>query len=561
MNRNTEVHFSKIPRIKLPRSKFDESFSLSTTFNNGELIPLFTDIDITPGDTVKLNLGSLVRLATQIYPVMGNMFLDIYAFFVPHRLTWEHWENLWGQNDDPWIQVNDYSVPQIEAPEGGWAAYTLADYMGIPTYVEGYSVSCFGFRSYCKIWNDFFRNENTQSNLHMYIDDTDRTGANTGDAVLNTELGAKPAKAARIHDYFSSCLPSPQRGPAVSIPLGSKAPVFTQPENHTSGMYPSGMNDLQWVDGTNTPLQSGALYSATYGDYKGITVIDTDSTLPTNRRSAIPANLYADLSQATAASINALRAAFALQKFFEAQGRYGTRYIEVIKGIFSTESSDARLQRAEYLGGDRIPLNIQQIIQTSSTDETSPMGNAAGFSLTRGYSHIFTKSFEEHGTLMVLGVTRIRRSYQQGLNRMWSRKKVEDFYNPFFANLGEQAVLNKEIYLQSPAEGETDPNPENEEVFGYQERFAEMRYKNNMVTGAMRSNTPGGGLDAWHWADNYSELPKLSSGWMEESKTEIDRTIAVTSERANQIKADFFFDLKYTRMMPIYGIPGLIDHV
>ena len=261
------------------------------------------------------------------------------------------------------------------------------------------------------------------------------------------------------------------------------------------------------------------------------------------------------------ATINELRTAFALQKFLEASARFGTRYIELLKGVFGVTSSDARLQRAEYLGGQRFPLNMDQVLQTSATDLVTPQGNVSGFSCTRAKGHIFTKSFEEHGTLLVLACARVMRTYQQGLSKMWTRKKMVDYYNPFFANLGEEAIKNKEIYAQGSSVVDSDGNIIDEQVFGYQERWAEYRYKQSYVTGAMRSNTPGGGLDAWHWADDYNALPTLGSTWIQEPKDNVDRTIAVTSQKANQLIGDFYFNIKYTRCMPVYGVPGLIDHV
>lgn len=565
MTRNTEMHFGNTPQIDLKRSKFDLSYSHKTTFNVGDIVPVYVDSDILPGDTVQLDLASLIRMATPIYPIMDNLYADIYFFFVPHRLVWEHWQQFWGENDDPWTQQTEYEIPQITSPAGGgWKEGTIAEYMGVPLRVEGLSVNALPFRAYAKIFNDWFRDENLMSNCHIYMDETTRAGSNSSNwnRVIQTELGGKPAKASKMHDYFTSALPQPQKGTPVQIPLGQAAPITTGDVDPTPGAEP-----LRWKyvsTGSMLNVGDGKVknilvngYSPATGAYTHRTTTPATEEDPgtgglTTGMGYMPANLYADLSQATAATINQLRTAFAIQKYYENAGLHGTRYIEYIRGVFGVTSSDARLQRAEYLGGKRIPLNIDQIIQTSSTDTTSPQGNTAGFSCTIDRDSMFTKSFEEHGTLMGLVVVRTEHTYQQGLSKMWTRKKWTDFYNPFFANLGEQAILNENIYAQG-----TDTD---KEAFGYQEAWAEYRYKENRVSGYMRSNA-NGSLDVWHFADNYESLPYLSEDWIQEPKENVDRTIAVTSAITHQFIADFYFKQYFTRAMPIYSIPGLIDHV
>lgn len=558
MNRNTELHFGQTPQINQKRSRFEESHSIKTTFNTGDVIPVFVDADILPGDTVNMNMAELVRMATPIYPIMDNLYLDIYWFFVPHRLVWEHWQNFWGENDDPWTQQTEYEIPQIEAPEGGWTEGTIADYMGIPTKISGISVNAMPFRAYAKIWNDWFRDENLKSNCHIYLDETTRTGKNTGDYVTSVELGAKPAKAAKFHDYFTSALPEPQKGEPVSINIdGGLYPVTAQPENVIA--FGENVNDVRYG-----AIKNGKLAKPTYASQEreylkmsntyndaSVYAYNPEST-PTNPNYLYPMNLATDLNNVTVMTINQLRTAFAIQKYYENAGLHGTRYIEYLRSVFGVTSSDARLQRAEYLGGQRVPLNIDQIIQTSSTDATSPQGNTAGFSCTINRDNMFTKSFEEHGTLMCLAVVRTDHTYQQGLEKQWTRKKWTDYYNPFFANLGEQAILNENIYAQGK---DTD-----KEAFGYQEAWAEYRYKTNKVTGYMRSNATGS-LDVWHFADDYESQPFLSSEWIDEPLGNVDRTIAVTSQLTHQFIADFFFKCYYTRPMPVYSIPGLIDHV
>lgn len=553
MNRNTELHFGAVPKIHQNRSKFDMSHSIKTAFNNGQCIPIFVDSDILPGDTVQMDMAEIVRMATPIYPVMDNLIMDLYWFFVPHRLVWDHWEQFWGQNDDPWTQTTEYEIPQVTSPSGGWAEGTIADYMGVPTYVDNLSINALPFRAYAKIWSDWFRDENLKANSHFYMDETTRTGSNGTNYVLDPELGGMPAAGAKLHDYFTSALPNPQKGPSVSIPLGTGAPVYS---GQRHAVVPENL-PLSWksTDGTTNITTSGYIRTL-----NGATNFEP-SEVAQGTNTVTPDNLYADLAQATAASINQLRTAFAIQKYYENAGRSGTRYIEYLRSVFGVESSDARLQRSEYLGGQRIPINMDQIIQTSSTDATSPQGNTAGFSCTQAKGSMFTKSFEEHGTLMCIALVRCEHSYQQGLNKMWNRKKWTDFYNPFFANLGEQSILNKEIYAQGSTVVDASGNVVDEQTFGYQEAWAEYRYKQNMVTAEMRSNAPNGSLDAWHYADDYNQLPTLSSGWIDEPKTNVDRTIAVTSEIAHQFIGDFYFKAYYTRCMPVYSVPGLIDHV
>lgn len=540
MNRETQSHFSNLPTLDIRRSSFRRPTDHKTSFNASDIIPIYVDSDILPGDTVSMDMASIIRMQTPIFPVMDNAYCDIYFFFVPHRIVWEHWKEFWGENNSSaWEQQIEYEIPQIEAPQGGWTSGTIADYMGLPIGVDGISVSHLPFRAYCKIWNDWFRDENLKDPCFITWDETTVTGANSGDYVTYAEAGALPLKAAKFHDYFTSALKSPQKGPTVNLPVGNQVPVIG-----TDAVY-SGGHPL------DTPLVGKSLYAAidkNGSDY--VTAIgDADSSTALHGLQAI--GLGVDLSQATGVSINQLRQAFAIQAFYEAQARGGSRYIEFIKNIFGVTSPDGRLQRAEYLGGTRIQINMDQVLQTSSTDATSPQGNTAAFSCTVDSDSLFTHSFTEHGTLMGVAVIRTDHTYQQGIERMWSRKKWTDFYIPQFANLGEQAIYNKEIFA--------DGSSADEEVFGYQECWADYRYKPNRVSGEMRS-TASQSLDAWHYGDDYSQLPTLSSGWIDETTANVDRTISVQHQNANQFFGDFYFNATYVRPMPVYSIPAMLNH-
>lgn len=545
MNRETELHFSEVPFIDKPRSKFNRSNSHKTTFNAGDLVPVFLDMDILPGDTVKINTSMVVRMATPLYPVMDNAYLDLMYFFVPNRLVWDHWREFWGENEDPWAQTVEYEVPQITT--SGLNVFTtksVADYMGLPIGLENLSVSALPFRSYCKIYNDWFRDENLQEACFT----------TTGDANAVTSAaaykGGTVLKANKFHDYFTSALPAPLKaGQSVTIPLGTRAPVITG-DTHSwasPGLQLGSPNALtnEYTDLyiKKTAVGLGNLVGDNYARSEGINI---------NEATIIPTNLWTDLNNATSATISSLRTAFAVQRFFEAQARGGSRYIEFLKNIFGVTSPDARLQRSEYLGGKRIPINMMGVAQTGGTNDLSPQGNMAAYSQTADSDDYFTKSFTEHGILIGLAVVRTDHSYEQGIERGWSRKKWYDFYVPQFAHLSEQPIRLKEIYA-------TEDTTDNETVFGYQEAWADYRYRKNMITGAMRSGYAQS-LNAWHYGDYYTEEPVLGEIWIEETPTNIDRTIAVPSQTENQFIADFYFDCEYVRPMPIYSVPGLIDH-
>lgn len=552
-NRNSESRFAQIPRAEIRRSRFKRDFSNITTINEGDLVPLYVD-EVLPGDTISCDMNGLIRMSTPLYPVMDNCYLDTYAFFVPCRLLWEHWENLMGQNDSTyWAEKTEYSVPQTTAPSGGWNVGTIADYMGIPTGVDNLKVNSMPFRAYARIWNEWFRDENLQQPVVQDIDDANNTGSNSGHQLTDAQNGGLPRKVAKFHDYYTSCLPEPQKGEAAGIPidLGGTAGVYwTDAEG----------NKLGWKAGTNTNLAKWFVSDTFDGaDYL------TSSYDPNNQHGGShPAKailqpgdmthhdgyLMADLSGLGGIniSVNELRQAIALQHILEADARGGTRYVELLAHEFGVTSPDSRLQRSEYLGGTRVPININQVIQQSATTDASPQGNTAAYSMTTLRNKMCNYSAVEHGYLLILAAIRVDHSYQQGLSRMWTRKGRFDFYHPMLANLSEMAVLNQEIYAQGTAE--------DTEVFGYQEAWADYRYHPNIITGEMRS-TYAQTLDAWHYGDHYVKLPTLSSTWIQEDTENIDRTLAVQSENSHQFICDFYFDQTWTRPMPIYSVPGL----
>lgn len=571
MNRNSNSRFAQAPQVDIQRSTFDRSSGHKTTFNAGKLVPIYVD-EVLPGDTFEMKTSAIIRGSTPIFPVMDNANLDIYFFFVPNRLVWDHWKEFNGENTtNKWEQTIEYSIPQMAPPTGngtvvGWEKGTLADYMGIPTLIgpgapqsnANWTVNHLPFRAYCLIWNEWFRDQNLQDPVLIDTGDSQTNGThlvpeinpivNQNQAALT---GANLLPVNKYFDYFTGALPEPQKGPDVLLPLGQTAPIVTQAKPNTI-LGTSAMTF--WNSAFTKTGKTHNLGIQVTGTNQGKLAFNAgEETTVLNSINAIPNNLTADLSNATAATINELRLAFQLQKLYERDARGGTRYIEIIKSHFGVTSPDARLQRPEYLGGERIPINIDQVIQTSGTMEgTTPQGNTGAYSLTGNQGSYFKHSFVEHGYVLGLACVRTEHTYQQGLEKIWNRKNRFDFYWPALANIGEQAILNKEIYLQSVKEV-------NEQAFGYQEAWAEYRYKPSRVSSAFRSNVTGS-LDAWHYADYYEALPVLSAEWIEETYKNVDRTLAVQSTLEDQYIADFWFKCKCTRPMPVYSIPGLIDH-
>lgn len=546
MNRNSEQHYAQVPHAEIRRAKFQRDFNLLTTMNEGDLVPIYLD-EVLPADTFKINLNALVRMATPLYPVMDNAYMDFYFFFVPARLLWKHFQNLMGQNDSTfWAETTEYTTPITTAPEGGWNVGTLADYFGIPTGVSGLKVNSLPFRAYAKIWNEWFRDENLQQPVTQSMDDTTTTGVNTGTNLSDAEAGGLPLKVCKYKDYFTSCLPSPQKSAEpVKLPMTGNAQITwpNSAESMANGdIFQVGSGNLE-----NIPINSDMKLAASKKNNKsGKSLVMFGGQK--NPSEINYTTMQADLSTVTAATINELRQAIAVQHIFERDARTGTRYKEILKGAWGVTSPDARLDRSEYIGGHRMPINVNQVIQTSSTDSTSPQGNTGAYSMTTLSKNMCTYSATEHGYVLGLAAIRVDHSYQQGLSRLWTRNTRFSYYDPMLANLGEQAVLNQEIYAQG--------KPQDEEVFGYQEAWADYRYRTNMVTSEMRS-TYAQTLDAWHYADKYGALPTLSSSWIKEGTENIDRTLAVQSSNSHQFICNFYYEQAWTRPMPIYSVPGI----
>ena len=521
--------FTEVPHADIQRSTFDRSHGLKTTFDAGELIPVYVD-EALPGDTFSCNMTAFSRLATPIHPTMDNAFMDSHFFSVPIRLVWDDFEEFMGEtktytasgtarlDETPDFTAATPIPPTITSPAGGELEGTLSDYFGIPTKKAGITFSALWHRCYCLIWNDWFRDENLQK--FAVVSTASGNDTTTNQLVLNR---------GKRHDYFTSALPWPQKGADVTLPLGSVADV----KRYSNAPNPT----MAKIVGTDTNEANGAISQGTLGlnSMGGTGYLNLDPQ----------GSLYADLTNATSATINQLRLAFATQKFLEKQARSGSRYIEVIKGHFNVTSPDARLQRPEYCGGGSSPVNISPVAQTSSTDTTTPQGNLSAIGTTVLSGHSFTKSFTEHSILMGLVSVRTDLTYQQGLNRMFSRNTIYDYYWPTLSTIGEQAVLNKEIYA--------DGSANDDGVFGYQERYAEYRYKPSSVTGRFRSNATTS-LESWHYAQEYSALPVLGQSWIQQGKANVQRTLAVASEP--QFIFDSLFKLRCTRPMPVNSIPG-----
>nr|QJB21041.1 MAG: major capsid protein [Microvirus sp.] len=567
--------FSQIPNSTIQRSIFDRSHDYKTTFDAGYLIPFFVD-EVLPGDTFKLRVNAFVRMNTLIAPFLDNVFMDTFFFFVPTRLVWDHWQRFCGEQKNPGDST-DFLIPSLSGTNT-FTNCSIFDYMGLPTGVSldpsNTPINALPFRAYNLIYNEWFRDENLIDSIAVPTGDGP-------DPISNYTL----RKRAKRHDYFTSALPWPQKGPSVDVALTGNAPVrgFDDSNDWTFGngvspgsgftaMFgtPSDVLDnigLQvytnrdmFSTATMVPLMQETNQSGRWANIGNQDQSNGDNIAPTRAIRAqqfsfsgplIPSksdSVYADLSGVSAITINDLRQAFQIQKFYEKWARGGSRYTETLRVMFNVISPDARLQRPEYLGGTHSRVNVVPTAQTSSTDSVSPQSNLSAFGVLADSVHGFNKSFVEHGYVIGLCCLRADITYQQGLNRMWSRRQLFDFYWPTLAHLGEQVVYNKEIYTQGTAEDNG--------VFGYQERYAEYRYKPSMITGKLRS-TDAQSLDVWHLAQKFDSLPKLNQDFIEENPP-IARVIAVQNEP--QFFADFWFDLKTSRPMPVYSVPGLVDH-
>ena len=525
------------------RTKFKCPHNHKTTGNTGDLIPIYAK-EILPGDYIKMDLRTLIKMTTPNFQTMDVAFADVAFYFTPRRLTWKHWKAFQGEKTVGPHQVQpEFTIPKTTAPENGWDENTIADYLGIPTKVPNLEVDSAYFRTYCLIWNEWYRDQNRQDFTDFIDDDANTTGSNGNNYVIDPIKGGKCLKVAKIHDYFTSTLLTPVGRETVYLPLGDIAPVI--PGEINSNINFNNVGVRMGDSYGNLDLTTRNLVSDN-GYLMGSETVDGSV-----KTAMIPINLQADLKQATAATINQLRLAFQLQKIYEANNRSGSRYIEILKNRWNVTPSDATLQRPEFLGGKRIPLNIEMVIQTSSTDSESPLGQISGFSNTYDEASIFSKGFEEHGILMGFVYVRHQRTYQQGLHKMFTRTNMEDFYMPEFQNIGEQPVYNYEIFA-------TGTNKD-KEVFGYQEYAAEYRYEQNRVSGQFRSNATKS-FDNWHYADDYEETPVNGEEWIVENPDAIDRTLTIPSSEVNQFYFDFYFDEVDVRTMPPHSIPGFIDH-
>lgn len=568
MNSNDFNRFTYNPvDLDMSRSMLNLDHGVKFSANVGELIP-FEVREVLPGDTFTVDTTKIIRMQPMVSPIMDQIVLDTYWFFVPNRLVWSHWQNFMGQNDSSaWSPSVEYTIPTLQIPSGGFDVGTIADYLGIPptSLNQGRYVNVLPFRAYALICDQWFRAESLQDPVHVHVDDSIRTGVNTDDQVTDIELGGKPFIAGKFPDYFTSCLPAPQLGDPVTFSLAGDVPVnsLSTPHLQMGASIPPNAAPLTFNYGNvnnkfdYSSASRPVVVAAGSSDHKSndLQLAGTNSTTATG--SLYPANLYASLSQVPMFNINDLRTAFAIQRYMEKSARFGTRYIEMLHAFFGVTSPDARLQRAEYLGGSRVPLEVNSVQQTSATiSGSTPQGNPSGLSVTGERHSDFTYSATEHGFIFGLAVARYHHTYGQGVERFWLYNDKFDFYLPTFANIGEQPVYGEELYFAS------SPNPTNpldKSIFGYQEAWSHYKYANSRVMGEMRPGVSNS-LSSWHLADYYSSNPTLNAAWIREDKTNVDRTLAVTSSVSNQYWCDFWIDMKAARVMPLYSIPGLIDH-
>lgn len=529
-NVKTLTHFSQVPQADIQRSTFDRSHGVKLTMDAGKLVPILID-EVLPGDTHNLKDHIFGRLSTPIVPFMDNLYLDTHYFFVPTRLIWDNWEKFNGSQNNP-DDSTDFIVPSMTAPAGtGYAVNSIFDHFGLPVLIESFQHTSLPLRAYNLIWNEWYRDQNLQDSVPVSKDD----GPD-----LPAEYTLLPR--GKRKDYFTGALPFPQKGPAVNLPLGTSAPIMRNTEYPVSSTLARNVANGNII--TTTDLLTDSNGAVTNTPNNILAQLDPQG------------NLIADLSDATAATINSLRLAFQIQRMYERDARGGTRYVEILKAHFNVTSPDFRLQRPEYLGGNTKKIMSTAVAQTSSSDGTTPQGNLSAYATVSDSGNGFTYSATEHGYLIGIASLRADLNYQQGLNRMWSRSTRFDYYWPALSHLGEQAILNKEIYTLPDTQTDSEGTPINQLVFGYQERFAEYRYKPNEIHGSFRSQAPQP-LDQWHLAQEFTSLPLLNETFIVENPP-IDRVVAVPTEP--DLLLDVWFDFKSTRPMPVYSVPGLVDH-